>query len=370
MITPEQSTAGLKDIAERFHVYGDYVHGKPHGSGHINDTYLLTFNQGGNPVKFVLQRLNHHIFKDPNAVMENIERVSTHIRQKLNGTADASRRALIIIPTLDGAWLHHDAKGNYWRMFVHIEKAETYDVIGSPDQAFQAAKAFGEFQMRLVDLPGGRLRDTIPDFHNTPKRLNALEEVVKNDPVGRAAATRREIDALLGRGEMAGHLLAMNAEGRIPERITHNDTKLNNVMIDEESGEGICIIDLDTVMSGFVNYDFGDLVRTCCCSAWEDERDLSKIVLNLEMFEALAKGYLSTAGGFLTEAERAHLAFGGKLITYELAMRFLADHLAGDVYFKIHREGHNLDRCRAQLRLVEEIERCEPEMRAIAAALR
>jgi Ser/Thr protein kinase RdoA (MazF antagonist) len=269
---------------------------------------------------------------------------------------------LTVICASDGLPYHLDQDGNYWRVYLMIERARTYDVLESKDQAFQAAKAFGEFQKQLVDIPGGRLHETIPDFHNTPKRFENFKKALDADSQNRAKHAEKEIDFFLSKADMASKLLDLSAEGLIPERITHNDTKLNNVMIDDETGEGLCVIDLDTVMPGLALYDFGDMVRTGTSPAAEDERDLSKVFMRMEMFEALAGGYLESAAAFLTKTEVEYLPFSGKLITYEIGLRFITDYLEGDVYFKIHRENHNLDRCRTQMKLVQSIEEQEEEM--------
>jgi aminoglycoside phosphotransferase (APT) family kinase protein len=352
----------IKKVGSQFQIFGDYIKAEPYGSGHINDTYAAVYDQGGIPVRYIFQRINHNIFKNPPALMENIQRVTEHQEKKLSESGQASRRALKVIKTLDNASFLHDDDGNYWRSYIFIEKAKTYDIIETPEQAFQAAKAFGEFQKTLVDLPGGRLLETIPNFHNTPWRYEAFEEALSKDVCNRAASVKDEIDFVLKRKDDAGLLLKLNAEGKIPERITHNDTKLNNVMIDDKSGEGICVIDLDTVMPGLVHYDFGDLVRTSTSPAAEDEKDLSKVTMQMHMFEALIKGYLESAGEFLNPTEKEYLPFAGKLITLEIGVRFLTDHLSGDVYFKTHRENHNLDRCRTQFKLVESIETQEDKM--------
>jgi aminoglycoside phosphotransferase (APT) family kinase protein len=260
---------------------------------------------------------------------------------------------------------HRDEGGNYWRAYIFIEQARTYDAVESPGQAFQAAKAFGQFQKLLADLPAPCLHDTIPDFHHTPKRLAALEQVILKDALNRAMTAQAEINFVLSRKAMCGTLIA----AQLPERVTHNDTKFNNVMLDDATGEGICVIDLDTVMPGVALYDFGDMVRTTTSPANEDERDLAKVTLQFPMFEALARGYLSAAGEFLTSAEKKYLAFSGKLITFEIGVRFLTDYLSGDTYFKVHRAGHNLDRCRTQLKLVESIEQQEEIMNQLVEAI-
>ncbi len=265
---------------------------------------------------------------------------------------------LALVPTRAGGVFHIDADGGYWRAYHFIDGAKTYDAVQAPDQAFQAARAFGEFQKLLADLPTPRLHDTIPDFHHTPKRFAALEHAIEADVAGRAATTSSEIEFALARQSMCGVLL----DAGLPERVTHNDTKINNVMLDDITGEGICVIDLDTVMPGLALYDFGDMVRTGTSPAPEDERDLSKVHLQFSFFEALARGYLSSAGGFLTREEKHYLAFSGKLITFEIGLRFLTDYLAGDTYFKVHREGHNLDRCRTQFKLLASMEQQEEQM--------
>ena len=272
---------------------------------------------------------------------------------------------LRLIPARDGRAWHVDAEGNHWRAYHFIEKARTYDAVESTEQAFQAARAFGRFQELLAGLPAPRLHDTIPDFHHTPKRFKALEKAIAADVAGRAILVKPEIEFALARQSITGVLLDAN----LPERVTHNDTKFNNVMLDDATGEGICVIDLDTVMPGLAPYDFGDMVRTTTSPAMEDEQDLSKVTMQFPMFEALVRGYLSSAGEFLTKAEKDLLAFSGRLITFEIGIRFLTDYLAGDTYFKVHRNGHNLDRCRTQFKLIESIEQQEEKMDRLVESL-
>lgn len=359
----------LRFVAGQFQLQGDFVDGAPYGSGHINDTFAVNFKQGGAPIRYIFQRINHNIFKNPPALMENILRVTEHQRASLDDDPDASRKALTLIPATDGKCFVQDDEGCYWRCYIFIENARTYDIIKTTEQAYQAAKAFGGFQKLLVDIPGGRLMETIPDFHNTPSRFANLVKAIESDAAGRAKDVKDEIDFALSRARMARHLLELNSKGEIPERVTHNDTKLNNVMLDDATSEGICVIDLDTVMPGLALYDFGDLVRTSTSPAAEDERDLSKVFMQMEMFKALAAGYLSSASDFLTPAEIDNLAFCGKLISFEIGLRFLTDHLEGDVYFKTHRDNHNLDRCRTQFKLVQSIEDQEEDMRRIVKDL-
>jgi Ser/Thr protein kinase RdoA (MazF antagonist) len=250
-------------------------------------------------------------------------------------------------------------------MYRFIENARSFDALDSPEQAYQAARAFGRFQQQLTSLPPPRLHDTISDFHNTPMRFAALERAIAADACGRAILAKPEIDFALARQSITTKLL----DASLPERITHNDTKINNVLLDDSTNEGICVIDLDTVMPGLAPYDFGDMVRTATSPAAEDERDLSRVVMQFNFFEALVRGYLSSAGAFLTKEEKRLLAFSGKLITFEIGMRFLTDYLAGDTYYKVHRDGHNLDRCRTQFKLVESIERQEEKMNRFVCSL-
>jgi hypothetical protein len=345
-------------IARNFEIQGEPLSASPYGNGHINDTYCVSFKQASREVRYIFQRINHLVFKDPVALMENVRRVTEHLAQKVAGEPDAIRHALKLIPARDGSSFICDEAGNVWRAYIFIERARTYEVAKSPAQASEAAKAFGRFQKMLVDLPRPRLHDTVPDFHYTPKRFAALETAVQRDAVNRAKLAKLEIEFAMKRKPITGILL----EAGLPERVTHNDTKLNNVMFDDVTGEGICVIDLDTVMPGLALYDFGDMVRTATSPATEDERDLSKVTMQFPMFEALAHGYLESGSEFLTPEEKKLLAFSGKLITFEIGIRFLADFIMGDIYFKVHRDEHNLDRCRTQFRLVESIERQEDKM--------
>lgn len=355
----------LRAIARQFQIRGEFIAAEPYGGGHINDTYRVAFDQSGARVRYIFQRINHHVFKNPAALMENIQRVTRHLGQKSTDEHDQSRRVLTLISTRDDHSFHCDGEGNRWRAYFFVEKARTYDAVESPRQAFEAAKAFGRFQKLLADLPAPRLHDTIPDFHQTPKRFAALETAIQTDAVNRAERARPEIEFALKRKAVTAVLL----EAGLPERVTHNDTKFNNIMLDDDTGEGICVIDLDTVMPGLALYDFGDMVRTTTSPAKEDERDLSRVTMQFSMFEALARGYLESAAEFLTPVEKRFLAFSGKLITLEIGLRFLTDFLGGDTYFKVHRENHNLDRCRTQFKLVESIEQQEEQMNKLVEGI-
>lgn len=365
--TPNQFPGHEVDsVAREFQISGELVEIAPYGSGHINDTYCATFDNAGARSRYILQRINHKVFQNPPALMQNVRRVTAHLAQKLAGQADFIRRALTLVPARNGDPYFVDAHGNYWRMYLFIEGAQTYDAVQSSQQAFEAAKAFGRFQKLLADLPSPRLHDTIPDFHHTPNRFATLESAIQDDIANRARTAKAEIEFALHHKAITNVLLDAN----LPERVTHNDTKLNNVMLDDASGEGICVIDLDTVMPGLALYDFGDMVRTTTSPAKEDERDLSKVEMQFPMFEALARGYLTSASSFLTKAEKSFLAFSGKLITFEIGIRFLRDYLVGDSYFKVHREGHNLDRCRTQFKLVDSIAQQEERMAQLIEGLR
>lgn len=344
-------------IAEAFQIWGSLLKAEPYGTGHINDTYAARFDQGGTSVRYIIQRINRNVFKEIPRMMDNIERVTRHLREKLlaEGIAGISRRTMTLIPTRDEKSYCRDQEGNYWRSYIFIERASTYDTLGSPSQAYEAARAFGSFQRRLADLPEPALEETIPGFHDGPGRFRAFVAALEADAHNRAAQCRDEIDFLEEHASVLDVAPRLVAEGRIPIRAVHNDTKINNVLIDDQTGEGICVIDMDTLMPGLSLYDFGDMVRTCTCFAAEDERNLSQIVMQMPMFEKLVEGFLSTAGPILSETEIDHLAFAGKMITLTIGTRFLTDYLAGDVYFKVHRDGHNLDRCRTQFKLVQSI---------------
>jgi hypothetical protein len=361
----------LPAIARQFQHSGQLLKAQPYGNGHINDTFLLTCQGRSGPSYFILQRINHLIFKNPVAVMANVERVTGHLRQKLQSQAepDAVRHTLTLIPTQTGQAYWPDDQGNFWRAYLFINNAKSYDMAETPTQAYEVGRAFGHFQQQLVDLPGPRLIETIPDFHHTPKRFATFIDAVERDPQNRARSARAEIEFAAAGEPFVGLLFDLQQQGQIPERVVHNDTKINNVLLDIQTGQNVCVIDLDTVMPGLALYDFGDMVRSATCFAAEDELDLTKVKMEMAIFSALARGYLETAGPFLTPAEKAHLVFAGKLITFENGLRFLTDYLQGDTYFKTHRPGHNLDRCRTQFKLVDSITAQEEAMQAVVEAL-
>ena len=323
----------------------DVVSAARYGSGHINDTFKVDCASG---VSYILQRINTDIF-DPDMVMDNIRRVTEHIRGK------------------GGQSLEVVAYAKPWRLYAFITGAHTVDLLTEAGQAFKAASAFAGFQNALADLPAPRLKDIIPNFHNTVSRLAQLDAALKADVKGRAATCRPELDFVDARREEAARIVNLMASGDIPERTTHNDTKINNVMLDDATGEGTCVIDLDTTMPGCALYDFGDMVRTSTANAAEDEKDLSKVYSRKEYFEQLVNGYLGKAK-FLNAAERENLAFSGRLITLTIGIRFLTDYLAGDTYFHTAYDDHNLVRCRTQLKMVKSMEDQSADYEAIVRA--
>ncbi len=359
----------LTKIVPFFRFRGRYVSAEPWGSGHINDTYRLKIDQGGRDLYYIIQRINHKVFPHVPEMMNNIERVTKHLRRKIEAIpgSDYRREALSLVYTLEDKPYYLDPDGNYWRVYVFVEHASTMDYVSSPSQAYEAAKAFGKFQSMLQDLPGESLFEVIPGFHHTPKRFEKFLKALDSDAMGRASSARAEIDFALSRRESTSVVVDMLDNGQLPSRVTHNDTKINNVMLNDSDGRGICVIDLDTVMPGSVLYDFGDEVRTSTVNAAEDEKDLSKVRFSLEYFRELVRGYLESAGDFLTPQEIGLLAFSGRLITFEIGLRFLTDYLEGDVYFKVHRDGHNLDRCRTQFEMVRQMEELCDDMEAIVA---
>ena len=347
----------FNELAAAFQCPGKYRGEESYGSGHINDTYKAYYDDNGCRVRYIRQRVNHNIFKEVPALMDNIGQVVRHQRKKFeaDGVGDLDRRVLILVPTVDGKDFYRDRQGNFWRTYVFIEDAHGVDVVENTTQAFEAAKAFGEFQCQLADLPA-RLHDTIPNFHHTRSRFDTLMQAIEIDEFNRAKNVKAEIEFALARESMVDVVLDLLASGELPERVTHNDTKLNNVLLDTATGKAKCVIDLDTVMPGSILYDFGDMVRTTTTRAPEDETDLSTVKMDIDYFEALVNGYLETASGFLIPKERELLPMSGALITFEIGLRFLTDYLEGDTYFKTHRDGQNIDRCRKQFKMVQSME--------------
>lgn len=346
-----------KEVIENFQFEGEYTEGIPYGSGHINDTFRVTFQHKGETKRYILQRMNNQIFLNPEELMENVVGVTSWLRKKIveNG-GEPERETLNLVPAKDGKAFYKDSEGEYWRVYLFIEGAKTYDLVENQEDFYQSAVAFGRFQGLLADYPAETIHETIQDFHNTVKRLDTFKKAVEADGCGRAAQVQEEIQFVLDREALAHKLCDMQAEGKLPLRVTHNDTKLNNIMIDDETRKAICVIDLDTVMPGLSVNDFGDSIRFGASTGAEDEPDLSKVSCSMELFELYTKGFVEGCKGSLTEEELDMLPVGAMTMTYECGMRFLTDYLEGDHYFKIHREGHNLDRCRTQFKLVKDME--------------
>jgi len=361
----------LAEIVTHFALAGEFLNAAPYGSGHINDTYASRFRTRSGVVRYIQQRINHNVFKQPELLMANIERVTNYARERIIAAGgDPDRETLTLLPTVNGRSFYRSPAGHFWRTYIFIEGALTYDQAQNVHQVYSAAKAFGQFQKLLSTLPGKRLNETIPNFHHTRGRFDNFIRALEADVNNRAASVKTEIDFVLAREAETSVLVDMIGRGELPERVTHNDTKINNVMIDDVTGEGICVIDLDTVMPGSALYDFGDSVRTGAAAAAEDELDLSKVGLSLDLFEHLAHGYLDAARDFLTPAEIDYMPFSARLMTLECGIRFLADYLDGDVYFKIRRERHNLDRARTQFAMVQDMERKSGQMSAIVERYR
>ena len=362
----------IATIGRLFNIAGELQGAVPYGSGHINDTYLVTYQQGNRTTQFVHQRINHHVFRDPETLLDNFEKVVQHIGDKLRlqGVADWKRRVLTLVPGKNGRSCIQDAAGNSWRTTYFIPDTVTHDVVADSQQLFEAGRAFGLFQQQLVDLPLDSVAETIPDFHNTRWRFEQLKTAVSTDPCNRAQHVTEEIAFAKAHEHLVDTLLDLNAAGQIPTRIIHNDTKINNLLFDTASSEALCVTDLDTVMPGLIHYDFGDLVRSAVSSAAEDETDLTKVSADMDRFRQLAHGYLSATHTMLTPLERQYLFLAGPLITFEIGIRFLTDYLQGDTYFKIHRPQHNVDRTRAQFKLVASMEAQEELMQEIVASWR
>lgn len=359
----------LTTLAGKFDIEGRVVDVSPFGSGHINDTFSVVTDHP-NAKRYLLQRVNHHVFKNVDAVMENIQRVTKHLKARYadENPADSQleHRVLTLIPTKGAASYHRDEQQNFWRMFILLDGTRSYDIVDTPQQAREGGRAFGQFQRLLADLDVTLIHEVLPDFHHVGRRLANLGNAVATDAVGRVQRVPDELKFIKDRERRMHAILDLAAEGRLPIRITHNDTKFNNVLLNTDD-RAQCVIDLDTVMPGYVAYDFGDAIRTIINRAAEDEPDLGKIRLNIPLFEAYTEGYLEEAHYFLTADEVSSLMEGVLLFPYMQAVRFLTDFLEGDHYYKVRHDDHNLQRTRAQLKLVRELEAQEPALRAIMA---
>ena len=352
-------------IGDQFAISGDFLYGEELRNGHINTTYRACYRtEDGHVDRYILQRINDYVFKDPALVMKNVEKVTRHISWKvLRRRKNAAGQTLTLYPARGGrSYINLPGEGGMWRCYNNIEGTHTYDVVENTRQAYQAGYAFGSFQELVSDMNPEDIRESIPDFHNTPKRYEALMKSAEADVMGRAADCAEELELIRSWAPRLGKLADMQRAGLLPTRITHNDTKINNVMLDEDTDSAVCVIDLDTVMPGLSLYDFGDMVRTATCMASEDEEDLSKVHMQMPFFESLAEGYLDATHSFLTKEEVEQLAFSGWLITVEIGIRFLTDYLDGDKYFRIKHPQHNLVRARNQLALAKSIQSMLPHM--------
>lgn len=356
-----------KEIVPKFAIEGTLTEAVPYGSGHINDTVRLTCAlENGGQKRYILQRMNDGIFKNPVELMENVMNVTSFLRKKIvERGGDPERETLNVIRTVDGDNFLKDEDGDFWRMYIFIENATSFDMVRTPEDFYNSAVSFGNFQLLLQDYPAATLHETIPNFHNTVSRFADFKKAVEEDVCGRAKEVQDEIRFVMEREADTHVICDALANGEIPLRVTHNDTKLNNIMIDNETGKGICVIDLDTVMPGSALYDYGDSIRFGASTGAEDEKNLELINCDMGLFEIYTKGYVEGCGGSLSEKEIRMLPMGARLMTLECGMRFLADYLQGDVYFKIHRPEHNLDRARTQFKLVADMEKKWDEMAGI-----
>jgi hypothetical protein len=355
-----------KLVIGKFLVDSEVISAIPYGSGHINDTKLVTVRSGETETKYVLQKINTRIFKEPDKLMENYAGVTEYLTEMVRKQGgDPKREALSIVKTREGKNFWLSPEGEAWRLLTYITDSMSYDSVERPEQFYMSAVAFGNFQYMLRDYPAETLHETIVNFHNTPDRVRKFEESVERDSVGRADSVREEIEFVRARREFANTLENARIEGRLPLRVTHNDTKLNNILFDKNTHEAVCIVDLDTIMPGYSVNDFGDSIRFGATTALEDEADLSKVNFDISLYELYVKGFIEGTKGGLTECEMELLPIGAIMMTYECGMRFLTDYLDGDVYFKTSRPNHNLDRARNQFKLVADMESQLDDMRAI-----
>ncbi len=356
----------VKEVISQFAFPGTIKECIPYGSGHINDTFCLTFLTEKGEKRYILQRMNKNIFTRPVELMQNVSGVTSWLKKKiLENGGDPERETLNLLNDLTGKSYYVDSEGDYWRVYIFIENATCFDLVENADDFYQSAVAFGHFQRLLADYPAHTLYETIENFHNTVERFRKFQAALEADVCGRAADVQEEIRFVLEREKLAHTLCDLQDSGELPLRVTHNDTKLNNIMIDNETGKAICVIDLDTVMPGLSVNDFGDSIRFGASTAAEDEKDLDKVSCDLHLYESYVKGFIEGCAGALTEKELDLLPMGAVLMTFECGVRFLTDYLEGDQYFKVHREGHNLDRCRTQFKLVKDMEEKLPLMKAI-----
>jgi len=364
------TTLDFGSIVRNFKFEGDFLYAERYGDGHINDTYAAYFKlENGRSHRYILQRINNRLFTDVPRLMNNIRLVTEFNRAKISERGgNPDRESLTLIPTTADMCYYFDGQ-NYFRAYIFIEQATTYQVVEDPKHFYESAVAFGNFQQLLAKFDASQLFEVLPGFHDTKLRFANFMRTLKADPMKRAALVQAEVDFVIERERYCSRFTDLIDSGKMPVKVTHNDTKLNNVMIDDATGKAATVIDLDTIMPGAVGYDFGDAIRFGCNPAAEDERDLSLVNFRLDLFQTYAEGYLAALKGTLTSIELETLAFSAILMTYECGMRFLTDYLDGDNYFRTHRPGQNLDRARTQFKLVSDMESLLPKMDAIIARL-
>ena len=357
----------IEEIVGGFQIEGEMKDCVRYGNGHINETLLLQFSDTKNEqYKIVLQHMNQNIFKQPEELMENIMNVTTYLQKQIaDKGGDPTRETLNFMTSKSGTPYYRDSQGEYWRAYRYVDEVDCLELAECAEDLYQSGLAFGNFQEMLAEYPAGSLHEIIKGFHDTRARFAVFKQAVKDDVCNRAASVENEIQFVLAHEELANVFAELLDKGELPLRVTQNDTKLNNVLIDKNTRKAICVIDLDTVMPGLAMNDFGDAIRFGASTALEDEPDLRKVSCSMELYEAFTKGFVEGCGGRLTEKEMDLMPMGAKVMTFECGMRFLTDYLQGDVYFKTHREGHNLDRCRTQFKLVEDMEQKWETMCAI-----
>lgn len=353
----------FSDILSNFAINGEFISCEPYGSGLINRTYVAVYNEGGRRVRYIVQRINTNLFKNVDGLMNNIKLVTEFNRAEImKRGGDPDRESLTLVPTKNGGTYFRMEEGDCYRVYVFIENAKGYDVVEKPEHFYESAVAFGKFAMLLDRFDSSKLFEVLPDFHNTVKRFDNFKKSLEADKFNRAKDVKKEIGFALEREKITHTIVDLLASGKMPSRVTHNDTKLNNVLIDTRTDKAVSVIDLDTMMPGSICYDFGDSIRFGCNPCLEDTPETEKVIFNMPLFETYTKGYLSVFGDTITDIERKNLPMGAILMTYECGIRFLTDYLDGDVYFRKTREGQNIDRTRTQFKLVSDMEKRYDEM--------